>query len=50
VLNGLRLLQSVGARVTGVALTQVNVREQARSGYGDAGYYYGSYKSYYTNN
>lgn len=50
VLSGLKQLQSVGARVTGVALTQVNVREQARSGYGDAGYYYGSYKSYYSNN
>ncbi|CAN5153095.1 polysaccharide biosynthesis tyrosine autokinase [soil metagenome] len=50
VLAGLRQLQSVGAPITGVALTQVNVREQARSGYGDAGYYYGANKSYYMNN
>jgi len=29
-------------------LTQVDVKEQARYGYGDAGYYYKSYKRYYT--
>jgi len=43
----IRQLEAVGAVVAGVALTQVDVREQARSGYGDAGYHYKAYKSYY---
>jgi exopolysaccharide transport family protein len=41
------LLRSVGADVSGVALTQVDVREQAKYGYGDAGYYYQAYRKYY---
>jgi succinoglycan biosynthesis transport protein ExoP len=41
------LLRSVGADIAGVALTQVDVREQAKYGYGDAGYYYRSYRKYY---
>lgn len=41
------LLTSVGADIAGVALTQVDVREQAKYGYGDAGYYYQSYRKYY---
>jgi exopolysaccharide transport family protein len=41
------LLTSVGADIAGIALTQVDVREQAKYGYGDAGYYYRSYKKYY---
>ena len=45
--NALKQLRSVGARVPGVALTQVDMKEQARSGYGDAGYYYRAYRSYY---
>ncbi len=45
--NALKQLESVGAHVAGVGLTQVDMREQARSGYGDAGYYYRSYKQYY---
>jgi len=28
-------------------LTQVNVKEQAKYGYGDSGYYYDQYKKYY---
>ena len=40
-------LESVGAYVAGVVLTQVDMKEQARSGYGDAGYYYSSYQRYY---
>ena len=43
----LQLLKSVRADVAGVALTQVNVRDQAKYGYGDAGYYYRSYRKYY---
>ena len=41
------LLRSVGADIAGVALTQVDVRQQARYGYGDAGYYYRAYRKYY---
>jgi succinoglycan biosynthesis transport protein ExoP len=41
------LLRSVGADIAGVALTQVDVREQGKYGYGDAGYYYRSYRKYY---
>jgi succinoglycan biosynthesis transport protein ExoP len=41
------LLTSVHADIIGVALTQVDVREQAKHGYGDAGYYYRSYRKYY---
>jgi capsular exopolysaccharide synthesis family protein len=43
----LRLMKSVGANVVGVALTRVDARQQARYGYGDAGYYYNAYKKYY---
>jgi succinoglycan biosynthesis transport protein ExoP len=43
----LQLLKSVRADVAGVALTQVDAKEQAKYGYGDAGYYYRSYKKYY---
>jgi capsular exopolysaccharide synthesis family protein len=45
--NSLKQLDSVGAHIGGVALTLVDAKEQARSGYGDAGYYYKSYRSYY---
>jgi succinoglycan biosynthesis transport protein ExoP len=41
------LLRSVGADIAGVALTQVDMREQAKYGYGDAGYYYRAYRKYY---
>ena len=44
---GLRLLAHVKAPVAGVVLTQVDVRAQARDGYGDSGYYYNSYRKYY---
>src|SRR3546814_414652 len=43
----LRQLDEVGARVLGASLTQVDMIAQTRAGYGDAGYYYGAYKSYY---
>jgi polysaccharide biosynthesis transport protein len=42
------LLTSVGADVAGIALTLVDVRGQARYGYGDAGYYYEHYRRYYS--
>ena len=40
-------LEAVGGRVTGVALSQVNLLVQAKSGYGDPTYYYHSYSNYY---
>jgi exopolysaccharide transport family protein len=46
--NSLKLLDKAGAHVAGVALVQVDMKSQARYGYGDAGYYYGAYKQYYT--
>jgi len=45
--NGLQQLDAVGAHIAGIALTLIDAKEQARSGYGDAGYYYKAYKSYY---
>jgi capsular exopolysaccharide synthesis family protein len=46
-LMALRALSDGGAYISGVALTQVNVREQARVGEG-ASYYYRAYKKYYS--
>lgn len=43
----LRQLEEVGAHVIGVSLSMVDMVAQGRSGYGDLGYYYRSYKSYY---
>jgi hypothetical protein len=45
----LRSLEQSEATVVGAVLTQVDVQEQARYGYGDPGYYYKAYKGYYTN-
>jgi capsular exopolysaccharide synthesis family protein len=44
----LRLLEQSEARVAGVVLSQVNVKQQSRYGYGDPGYYYSSYRKYYS--
>jgi capsular exopolysaccharide synthesis family protein len=44
----LKLIAASGAHVAGVALTQVDVKAQARYGYGDTYYYYGEYKRYYS--
>jgi capsular exopolysaccharide synthesis family protein len=46
-LTALRAVNDSGAYIGGVALTQVNVREQARVGEG-ASHYYRAYKKYYT--
>lgn len=43
----LRLIEQAGGEVAGVALSQVNIKQQARYGHGDAGYYFGAYKAYY---
>lgn len=42
-----RLLAGTGSHVAGVALTQVDMKQQAKYGYGDPGYYYAEYKKYY---
>jgi capsular exopolysaccharide synthesis family protein len=44
-----RMLAGTGAHVAGVALTQMDMKQQAKYGYGDPGYYYAEYKKYYTN-
>jgi capsular exopolysaccharide synthesis family protein len=46
--SAIRALEQSGASVVGVVLTQVDVNQQARYGYGDPGYYYSDYKKYYT--
>lgn len=43
----LHQIESVGGQVTGVAMTFVNLKTQAQSGYGDASYYYREMKDYY---
>ena len=45
--RAIRELEAVGVFIAGVALTQVDMREQARSGYGDPGYYYRRMEQYY---
>ena len=45
--NALGILQQSGAHVAGVALAQVDMRAQARHGYGDTAFYYRAYKTYY---
>jgi capsular exopolysaccharide synthesis family protein len=42
-----RLLSGTGAHMGGVALTQVDMKQQQKYGYGDPGYYYAEYKKYY---
>jgi Mrp family chromosome partitioning ATPase len=44
------ILDSARVKISGSALTQVDVQAQAKYGYGDAGYYYKDYKSYYVQN
>lgn len=46
---GLRLFQGTGTHIAGVCLTQMNMKEQSKYGYGDPGYYYTEYKKYYVN-
>jgi succinoglycan biosynthesis transport protein ExoP len=45
-LNALKLLRDLKKSV-GIVLAQVNIRRHARYGYGDYGYYYSKYRSYY---
>jgi len=43
----LRRLAIVDVEVTGIVLSQVDLRRQATYGYGDYGYHYDQYKNYY---
>ena len=43
----IHLLQSLGVEIAGAALTRVDLKAQARSGYGDPTFYYSKYKGYY---
>ncbi|MGH2991216.1 MAG: polysaccharide biosynthesis tyrosine autokinase, partial [Solirubrobacterales bacterium] len=47
-ITGWRQLAEAGGKVTGVALTLVDVRRHAQYGYSDSGAYYGQLKKYYT--
>jgi succinoglycan biosynthesis transport protein ExoP len=42
-----RNLSGTGTYIAGVALTQVDLKQQSKYGYGDGGYYYTEYKKYY---
>lgn len=44
---GLRKLTAVGAHVAGVALSRVDLIEQAKTGFGDQELYFNSYRQYY---
>ena len=44
----LHLLRGLGVEVTGVALTRVDLRAQASSGYGDPAHYFKEYREYMT--
>lgn len=44
------ILQHCGAKVAGAVLARVNIRQQARFGYGDSSDYFGAYKNYYITN
>lgn len=45
----IHLLQSLGVKMTGVALSRVDLHALARSGYGDPAQFMGSYSGYYAN-
>jgi capsular exopolysaccharide synthesis family protein len=46
--SSLKALDSVGVHVAGISLSIVDMREQAKSGYGDPGYFSNLYSSYYS--
>jgi capsular exopolysaccharide synthesis family protein len=43
-----RLLETSGAFLAGVVLTQIDMKAQSKYGLGDSGYYYADYKKYYS--
>jgi capsular exopolysaccharide synthesis family protein len=48
VMASLDMLLNAGAYLAGVCLTQVDLAQQSRLGYGDKLYYYQAYKKYYS--
>jgi len=46
--SAIDLLLEAGCNLVGLALTQVNLKRQAMTGYGDRYYYYKAYSKYYT--
>lgn len=48
VATALRMLEQSGVNVVGVTLSRVDMNAQMKQGYGDASYYYGDYKKYYS--
>lgn len=47
--SAIKQLTNVNVRLAGVVLSQVDLDQHARYGYGDQGYYYGRYREYYSN-
>lgn len=45
--SGIRAAADAQLDIVGLALAQVNLKKHVKYGYGDYGYYYGKYKSYY---
>lgn len=45
--TAVKLIDQVGGRIAGVALTRVDLKDQQRYGYGDPSYYHKDYKGYY---
>ncbi|HLW28098.1 MAG TPA: protein tyrosine kinase, partial [Kiloniellales bacterium] len=45
--TALHQLGNMDVKVTGLVMSQVDLKRQAAYGYGDYGYYYGRYKEYY---
>lgn len=45
----IHLLQALGVKMTGIALSRVDLHALSRSGYGDPAQFMGSYSSYYAN-
>jgi len=45
--SALKQMELLDIKVGGVILSMVNVRQQAKYGYGGYGYYYGKYRKYY---
>jgi len=48
VVAGIKQLREAGAQIAGLILSQVDIRKHAQYDYRDSGYYYGSYRKYYS--
>ena len=46
--RGLKQVIDAGCDLAGVVLSQVDVKKHSQYGYGDSGYYHGSYRKYYS--